>query len=172
MNLVTIDLDRFIDNYVPLSENEEHCLRQAIEASKQPEAQELGEIEKEFCRIECVEKNNDERKRCKNKRNNACQVILVLRQAYTAGRQSRQGPDCMDCPDFPSIAELEAKHKAEMLAFAELLECLVDENDCWFDHHGGCQEHGYLTLQPGDICPQQQAKNKIADIRARVEVDK
>lgn len=43
----------------------------------------------------------------------------------------------------------------------ELLECVVDQEPCWFDHHGGCQEHGYLNLKPGEICPQQEVKDRI-----------
>jgi hypothetical protein len=39
-----------------------------------------------------------------------------------------------------------------------LLEELVDSGKCWFDHHGGCQEHGYLDLQPGELCPQAELK--------------
>jgi hypothetical protein len=39
-----------------------------------------------------------------------------------------------------------------------LLMLLVDDEDCWFDHHGGCQAHGYLGLEPGETCPQAQLK--------------
>ncbi len=35
---------------------------------------------------------------------------------------------------------------------------LIDPDDCWFDHHGGCQAHGYLTLNPGELCPHMEAK--------------
>lgn len=44
----------------------------------------------------------------------------------------------------------------------ELLRSLVDEDDCWFDHHGGCQAHGYLSLKPGEQCPQSEAKELLA----------
>lgn len=40
----------------------------------------------------------------------------------------------------------------------ELLADLVDEDPCSFDHHGGCQAHGFLALESGEICPQEQAK--------------
>jgi hypothetical protein len=49
----------------------------------------------------------------------------------------------------------------------ELLEALADVDDCWFDHHGGCQAHGYLSLEPGEICPQQELKDTL--IKARQE---
>lgn len=44
----------------------------------------------------------------------------------------------------------------------ELLADLVDEDPCWFDHHGGCQAHGFLSLEPGEICPHEEAKNLLA----------
>lgn len=31
------------------------------------------------------------------------------------------------------------------------------EVPCRFDHHGGCQEHGFLSLEPGEKCPNQEA---------------
>lgn len=40
----------------------------------------------------------------------------------------------------------------------DLLESIVDWGDCHFDHHGGCQAHGYLDLEPGEICPQEEIK--------------
>jgi hypothetical protein len=40
----------------------------------------------------------------------------------------------------------------------ELLESLVSEDECSYDHHGGCQEHGYLSLAPGEMCPQAELK--------------
>lgn len=44
----------------------------------------------------------------------------------------------------------------------DLLESLVDPDMCWFDHHGGCQAHGYLGLEPGEVCPQEQLKAILA----------
>ena len=43
----------------------------------------------------------------------------------------------------------------------KLLEELVDPDDCWFDHHGGCQAHGFISLEPGETCPHQDAKELI-----------
>lgn len=43
----------------------------------------------------------------------------------------------------------------------ELAESLVDGDDCWFDHHGGCQAHGYLALEPGELCPQMELKQRL-----------
>lgn len=44
----------------------------------------------------------------------------------------------------------------------QLLRDLTDPDDCWFDHHGGCQAHGYLSLQPGEKCPHAEAKELLA----------
>lgn len=43
-----------------------------------------------------------------------------------------------------------------------LLRDLTDPDDCWFDHRGGCQAHGYLSLQPGEKCPHAEAKEFLA----------
>ena len=48
-----------------------------------------------------------------------------------------------------------------------LLESLVNDDPCDFDHHGGCQAHGYLSLEPGEICPQAEAKRLLAKIGER-----
>lgn len=42
-----------------------------------------------------------------------------------------------------------------------LLERLIDPDDCWFDHHGGCQAHGCT----GKRCPHAEAKAVIAMLR-------
>jgi len=60
------------------------------------------------------------------------------------------------------IAGAEWARKQTLEEFRQLLDDLVDPDDCWFDHHGGCQAHGYLDLQPGQICPQQEAKAVLA----------
>ena len=44
-----------------------------------------------------------------------------------------------------------------------LIADLVDPDPCSFDHHGGCQAHGYLSLEPGEVCPQAEAKQWLAD---------
>ena len=43
-------------------------------------------------------------------------------------------------------------------ALLNLIRDLVDGDDCWFDHHGGCQAHGCLSLEPGEKCPHQEGK--------------
>ncbi len=46
----------------------------------------------------------------------------------------------------------------EVTVSRELLEAFVDDSECWFDHHGGCQQHGYLSLRPEQLCPQEEVK--------------
>lgn len=43
-----------------------------------------------------------------------------------------------------------------------LLAALVDPDECWFDHNGGCQAHGFLSLEPGEVCPNELAKRLLA----------
>lgn len=58
-------------------------------------------------------------------------------------------------------------HSARMAAEAEvskataLIRDLIDPEACQLDHHGGCQAHGYLSLERGETCPQQDAKDWI-----------
>ena len=49
-------------------------------------------------------------------------------------------------------------------AVLALLAALVDRDDCWFDHHGGCQAHGFLSLQPGELCPHAEAKVLLQEV--------
>lgn len=49
-----------------------------------------------------------------------------------------------------------------LIVSRDLLESLVDSDACWFDHHGGCQGHGYLSLQPGEICPQMELRQLLS----------
>ncbi|MEV1003469.1 hypothetical protein [Nonomuraea sp. NPDC050202] len=46
----------------------------------------------------------------------------------------------------------------------ELLQALSDPGECGFDHHGGCQEHGYLSLEPGERCPQAELRELLATL--------
>lgn len=47
-----------------------------------------------------------------------------------------------------------------------LLASLVDPGECWFDHHGGCQAHGFLDLGPGEVCPNEAARRLVASAAA------
>lgn len=58
------------------------------------------------------------------------------------------------------LDEAMREREAKMLM---LIRDLTDPGKCWFDHHGGCQEHGYLTLKPGELCPHAEAKHLLGD---------
>lgn len=49
-----------------------------------------------------------------------------------------------------------------------LLGDLADPDPCWFDHHGGCQAHGYLSLEPGEVCPVKRAQDLVAGHHAEM----
>lgn len=57
----------------------------------------------------------------------------------------------------PDLARLTERLKQAYTLLAEL----VDTEDCWFDHHGGCQAHGYLSLEQGEKCPQFEVKELL-----------
>lgn len=68
--------------------------------------------------------------------------------------------------------ELKLAHVAEVLdkhmqkreqKMRQLIRDMTDPGKCWFDHHGGCQEHGYLDLKPGELCPHAEAKQLLGD---------
>lgn len=56
-------------------------------------------------------------------------------------------------------AHKDAVARAEQLA--QLVRDLTDPDPCYFDHHGGCQAHGYLSLRPGEKCPHAEAKELL-----------
>ena len=64
-----------------------------------------------------------------------------------------------------SKGEKRAEDEREALSerIHQLIHDLTDPGECWFDHHGGCQEHGYLTLQPGEKCPHAEARELLAE---------
>lgn len=62
------------------------------------------------------------------------------------------------------VAEVLDKHMQEREAqLRQLVRDMTGPGACWFDHHGGCQEHGYLDLKPGELCPHAEAKQLLGD---------
>ncbi len=65
--------------------------------------------------------------------------------------------------------EVGARDRAGLAAALALVERdylrvmadLVDTEPCWFDHHGGCQAHSFLSLEPGEKCPHAAAKELL-----------
>lgn len=64
------------------------------------------------------------------------------------------------------IEELRQMPPAHDERMAECLRDMVDEDPCDFDHHGGCQAHGYISLGPGEECPHAEAKRILDQIDA------
>lgn len=70
--------------------------------------------------------------------------------------------------DQPTRADakfIAAAHPQAVIALLDRIEAagrlirdFTDSDDCWFDHNGGCQAHGYLSLAPGELCPHAEAK--------------
>lgn len=57
-------------------------------------------------------------------------------------------------------------HNAEYVRVPrQLLEALIDDGPCIYDHHGGCQAHGFLSLEPGELCPHEKAKWLLEGVR-------
>lgn len=54
------------------------------------------------------------------------------------------------------------KHRERADKALRVLADVVDRDDCWLDHHGVCQAHGYLSLEQGEKCPQYEAKELLA----------
>jgi hypothetical protein len=76
---------------------------------------------------------------------------------FELGRLSQLTLDAalVTCPSF------DREHDGALFVRRGLLEDLVDDEPCWFDHHGGCQGHGYLSLQHGETCPQAELKTLL-----------
>lgn len=68
------------------------------------------------------------------------------------------GPDA----DFIIASRTMAPHLVqEVKELRSLVRDFLDPDPCWFDHHGGCQAHGYLDLEPGELCPQAVLKQML-----------
>lgn len=52
----------------------------------------------------------------------------------------------------------------ELLKLRRLVRDFTDPDPCSFDHHGGCQAHGYLCLEPGELCPHEEARRYLAEV--------
>lgn len=45
---------------------------------------------------------------------------------------------------------------------AALVRDLVDPDACWYDHHGYCQAHGWMAVEP--VCPHKRAQDYLDQI--------
>lgn len=44
-----------------------------------------------------------------------------------------------------------------------LLNALIDPDPCEWDHNHSCQSHGFYYIPQGEKCPNQAAKDWVAD---------
>lgn len=66
---------------------------------------------------------------------------------------------CVGCAGMlDQLAGLEADRDL----YRDLAEQLYQPGPCSFDHHGGCQEHLWLSLGPGEECPDGRAQRLFA----------
>lgn len=87
-------------------------------------------------------------------------------EAVEAAREVLYENDRSIDTDYATIeAAIEAAAPYLMSEATKLIRDLTDFDDCSFDHHGGCQSHGYLNLIPGEMCPQADAKEWIRSHR-------
>ncbi|MFE7744456.1 hypothetical protein [Nocardia sp. NPDC057455] len=68
--------------------------------------------------------------------------------------------------EYTAFDQVHRQLADELVQLRRLVADFVDPDDCWFDHHGGCQAHGYLSLEPGEICPHEEAKQYLAEVNA------
>ena len=59
--------------------------------------------------------------------------------------------------ELAHMTEARDNARAEVERLTGLVAELADPEPCSFDHNGGCQAHGFLTLRPGETCPQHDA---------------
>lgn len=87
-------------------------------------------------------------------------ALVELAGRHQSAPSLRNVRCCCECGmDWPCLT---ARLGAWLEQVAALLPCLVDDGECWFDHHGGCQEHAYLSLKPGEKCPQAELKEIVS----------
>lgn len=86
------------------------------------------------------------------------QAFLTARDAeFEAGR-----PGKAYLAGLRAVADIiECQQQTEREQLLTLIRDLVDDDDCQYDHHGGCQTHGYLLLDPGEQCPHAEAKELL-----------
>lgn len=75
--------------------------------------------------------------------------------ATWTGHERRSGEDRRQEPHYSDA-------KVTVVFLTEIVRDLIDDNPCRFDHHGYCQEHGWLREGK---CPVERARD--IGLRAR-----
>lgn len=88
--------------------------------------------------------------------------MIPVEAVEAARRVMSRGAYQMSKDELPyehvARAALESAAPHMLSEVTALVAALTDPEDCSFDHHGGCQAHGYLDLKIGEMCPQLEAK--------------
>lgn len=90
-------------------------------------------------------------------------ALVVLATVLLGDDDTRENhPQAMADAEFLAAARTDVPQLLDHIErLHRLIRDLADEDHCWYDHHGGCQAHGYLSLEPGEKCPQQEAKELL-----------
>ncbi|WP_109527155.1 MULTISPECIES: hypothetical protein [Nocardia] len=51
----------------------------------------------------------------------------------------------------------------ELVKLRQLVAVFASDDPCQFDHHGNCQGHN-MILEPGEMCPQAEARQYLAGV--------
>lgn len=97
-------------------------------------------------------------------------MTVYWRTGRTLGRTVYVGDRLVGLMDTSDLADhvvssVNATTDVDGLTFTvtrKLLDSFLDTDDCWFDHHGNCQAHGF-DLERGDKCPQAELKELLDD---------
>ncbi len=90
------------------------------------------------------------------------EIREVARNGRTRWQMSIPANPERDTDLIISVALADGERLAgEVERLTALIRDLADPDPCWFDHHGGCQAHGYLSLEPGERCPHAEAKDLL-----------
>ena len=97
---------------------------------------------------------------------NGAGSVYVDSHAFEEGPEPVAGLVSMSRPDARYISAIDPTTLLALLdevdALRAALEAVVEDTPCRFDHHGGCQEHGYLEPEdPWSPCPVAEAQRLV-----------
>jgi len=91
--------------------------------------------------------------------------VLDLHRFLGYASETARNAHMCSCGHFGSHQEHLAAVIVGIPGFAvaptALLSEFRDDEPCSFDHHGGCQTHGHLDIEPGELCPMVQLRQTI-----------
>ena len=89
-------------------------------------------------------------------------INRLLDRAADIENIARAGVSVHQRPSDAQLLRLAAadlsRLREERDALTTLAMSFFDPSPCSFDHHGGCQNHTFLDLDPGELCPNEQLR--------------